>query len=37
MAVANAHRAVTSIADEVTASNEDDGVARYLDREYPAP
>ncbi|HEX6075504.1 MAG TPA: HAD hydrolase family protein [Micromonosporaceae bacterium] len=32
VAVANAHRDVLSVADEVTASNDEDGVARYLDR-----
>jgi Cof subfamily protein (haloacid dehalogenase superfamily) len=32
VAVANAHPAVREAADEITASNDDDGVARYLDR-----
>lgn len=32
VAVANAHPEVLAAADEVTASNDDDGVARYLDR-----
>ncbi|MFY1674273.1 HAD family hydrolase [Plantactinospora sp. WMMB334] len=32
VAVANAHRAVLEIADEVTAGNEEDGVAAYLER-----
>jgi hypothetical protein len=32
VAVANAHRDVLSVADDVTASNDEDGVARYLDR-----
>jgi len=32
VAVANAHPAVKTMADEVTASNDEDGVARYLDR-----
>jgi Cof subfamily protein (haloacid dehalogenase superfamily) len=32
VAVANAHPAVRAAADEITASNDDDGVARYLDR-----
>jgi HAD superfamily hydrolase (TIGR01484 family) len=31
VAVGNAHPAVKEIADEIVASNEDDGVARYLD------
>ncbi|HEX2773873.1 MAG TPA: HAD family hydrolase [Micromonosporaceae bacterium] len=31
VAVANAHPAVLEIADEVTGSNEEDGVARYLE------
>jgi len=32
VAVANAHPAVLALADEVTLSNDDDGVATYLDR-----
>jgi Cof subfamily protein (haloacid dehalogenase superfamily) len=32
VAVANAHPTVLTAADEVTTSNNDDGVARYLDR-----
>src|SRR6266540_3481605 len=32
VAVANAHPEVLAMADEVTASNDADGVARYLDR-----
>jgi Cof subfamily protein (haloacid dehalogenase superfamily) len=32
VAVAGAHPALLAIADEVTLSNDDDGVARYLDR-----
>jgi Cof subfamily protein (haloacid dehalogenase superfamily) len=32
VAVANAHAAVLAAADEVTLSNDEDGVARYLDR-----
>ncbi len=32
VAVANAHPAVLALADEVTLSNEEDGVAVYLDR-----
>jgi len=32
VAVANAHPEVLAIADEVTSTNDDDGVARYLDR-----
>jgi Cof subfamily protein (haloacid dehalogenase superfamily) len=31
VAVANAHPALRALADEVTASNDEDGVARYLD------
>ncbi len=34
VAVANAHPSVIAIADEVTASNDDDGVARVLERIY---
>jgi Cof subfamily protein (haloacid dehalogenase superfamily) len=36
VAVANAHAAVLEIADEVTLSNEEDGVAVYLDKILPA-
>jgi hypothetical protein len=32
VAVANAHPAVLAVADEVTLSNDEDGVAVYLDR-----
>jgi hypothetical protein len=32
VAVANAHPAVLAAADELTGSNDDDGVARFLDR-----
>jgi Cof subfamily protein (haloacid dehalogenase superfamily) len=35
VAVANAHPAVLEVADEVTLSNEEDGVAAYLDRLPP--
>jgi len=35
VAVANAHPAVREIADEVTLSNEEDGVAAYLERLFP--
>ncbi|HEX4019418.1 MAG TPA: HAD family hydrolase [Frankiaceae bacterium] len=34
VAVANAHPSVMAIADEVTASNDDDGVAQVLERLY---
>jgi Cof subfamily protein (haloacid dehalogenase superfamily) len=34
VAVANAHPAVREVADDVTASNDDDGVAQYLERVY---
>ncbi|MGB8652547.1 MAG: Cof-type HAD-IIB family hydrolase [Mycobacteriales bacterium] len=34
VAVANAHPEVLAVADEVTASNDDDGVARVLDRWF---
>jgi Cof subfamily protein (haloacid dehalogenase superfamily) len=34
VAVANAHPEVLAIADEVTASNDDDGVAQVLDRWF---
>lgn len=36
VAVANAHPAVLSVADEVTASNDEDGVAVVLERYFPA-
>nr|MDT0659810.1 HAD family hydrolase [Micromonospora sp. DSM 115978] len=36
VAVANAHPAVLAIADEVVASNDDDGVAGHLERLFPA-
>jgi hydroxymethylpyrimidine pyrophosphatase-like HAD family hydrolase len=32
VAVANAHPEVLAVADEVTLSNDDDGVAVFLDR-----
>lgn len=32
VAVANAHHEVMAVADEVTGSNDEDGVARYLDQ-----
>jgi len=32
VAVANAHPAVRAVADEITGSNDDDGVATFLDR-----
>jgi hydroxymethylpyrimidine pyrophosphatase-like HAD family hydrolase len=32
VAVANAHPAVKAVADEITLSNDEDGVAKYLDR-----
>jgi Cof subfamily protein (haloacid dehalogenase superfamily) len=34
VAVANAHTSVFEVADEVTASNDDDGVAQVLERLY---
>jgi Cof subfamily protein (haloacid dehalogenase superfamily) len=34
VAMANAHPAVTAVADEVTVSNDEDGVAVWLAREY---
>lgn len=37
VAVANAHPDVLAIADEVTASNDEDGVAEVLDRLWPVP
>ena len=36
VAVANAHPAVKAVADEVTGSNDEDGVARWLDAAVPA-
>ena len=35
VAVANAHRNVLEIADEVTLANDEDGVAAYLEKLYP--
>jgi Cof subfamily protein (haloacid dehalogenase superfamily) len=35
VAVANAHATVKAVADELTGSNEDDGVAAYLERAFP--
>ena len=35
VAVANAHPEVLAAADEVTASNDDDGVAQVLDLDFP--
>jgi hydroxymethylpyrimidine pyrophosphatase-like HAD family hydrolase len=32
--MSNAHPAVIAIADEVTGSNDEDGVAAWLAREY---
>jgi Cof subfamily protein (haloacid dehalogenase superfamily) len=37
VAVANAHPEVLEAADEVTASNDDDGVAAVLEREFGRP
>jgi hydroxymethylpyrimidine pyrophosphatase-like HAD family hydrolase len=34
VAVANAHPAVREIADDVTLSNDDDGVAAYLEKVF---
>jgi hydroxymethylpyrimidine pyrophosphatase-like HAD family hydrolase len=34
VAVANAHDEVLAVVDEVTASNDDDGVAQVLERLY---
>jgi hydroxymethylpyrimidine pyrophosphatase-like HAD family hydrolase len=34
VAVANAHAEVLAAADEVTASNDDDGVAQVLERWF---
>jgi hypothetical protein len=36
VAMGNAHPAVREIADEVTLSNDDDGVAAYLEKIFPA-
>jgi len=36
VAMANAHPAVKEIADEVTATNDEDGVAAWLEREFGA-
>jgi len=35
VAVANAHPDVRAAADEITASNDDDGVARVIERLLP--
>jgi Cof subfamily protein (haloacid dehalogenase superfamily) len=35
VAVANAHEQAMAVADEVTASNDDDGVARVIERYFP--
>ncbi len=35
VAVGNAHESVLAVADEVTASNDDDGVALVVEREFP--
>jgi hydroxymethylpyrimidine pyrophosphatase-like HAD family hydrolase len=32
VAVANAHPAILAVADEVTLTNDEDGVAVYLDK-----
>jgi hydroxymethylpyrimidine pyrophosphatase-like HAD family hydrolase len=32
VAVANAHPSILAVADEVTLSNDEDGVAVYLDK-----
>jgi Cof subfamily protein (haloacid dehalogenase superfamily) len=37
VAVANAHPAVRAAADEITGTNDDDGVAHYLDRLLSPP
>jgi HAD superfamily hydrolase (TIGR01484 family) len=37
VAVANAHPDVLAVADEVTATNDEDGVALVLERLYPGP
>jgi hydroxymethylpyrimidine pyrophosphatase-like HAD family hydrolase len=34
VAMANAHPAVREVADEVTLSNDEDGVAAYLESAY---
>jgi Cof subfamily protein (haloacid dehalogenase superfamily) len=36
VAVGNAHEQVLAVADEVTASNDDDGVAKVLERLFPS-
>ncbi|MFE7559212.1 HAD family hydrolase [Kitasatospora sp. NPDC057500] len=36
VAMANAHRELLAVADEVTLSNDEDGVAAVLERLYPA-
>jgi hydroxymethylpyrimidine pyrophosphatase-like HAD family hydrolase len=36
VAVANAHEQVLAVADEVTASNDDDGVAKVIERLFGA-
>ncbi|UGQ15213.1 HAD family hydrolase [Yinghuangia sp. ASG 101] len=36
VAMANAHLSVRAVADEITASNNDDGVAAVLERIFPA-
>ncbi|MER7755751.1 Cof-type HAD-IIB family hydrolase [Kitasatospora sp. NPDC097643] len=36
VAMANAHEELLAVADEVTASNDEDGVAAVLERLYPA-
>jgi hydroxymethylpyrimidine pyrophosphatase-like HAD family hydrolase len=35
VAMANAHPELKAVADEVTASNEDDGIAVVLERLFP--
>jgi hypothetical protein len=36
VAVANAHATVLEVADDITASNEEDGVAAYLEDHFPS-
>jgi hydroxymethylpyrimidine pyrophosphatase-like HAD family hydrolase len=36
VAMANAHPELKAVADEVTTSNEDDGIAVVLERLFPA-
>jgi hydroxymethylpyrimidine pyrophosphatase-like HAD family hydrolase len=36
VAMANAHPALKAVADEVTFSNDEDGVAAVLERFFPA-